>query len=109
MAKRVESRKRKSKGSRRDSKVKKVKGDVDKKSEEDNGLSAEDKKMLERWKNMQKTTTPFIHPIRKHMKELIDIQNEEVGGSQCDNIDGQNSTGFDAKNKAQVIALCIHN
>ena len=51
---------------------------------------------------MQKSTKPFIHPIRKHMKELIDIQSEDVTVAQSDNTDAQISTTSDAFPKSQV-------
>lgn len=106
IVKKAESRKRKQKCFRRDSKAKKPKDDNEKKSEEDSSLSVEDKKMLERWTNMQKTTTPFIHPIRKHMKELHDIQAQEVTIAQSESIDGQKSNTFDALSKPQVSVSC---
>ncbi|XP_068678002.1 uncharacterized protein [Montipora foliosa] len=39
-------------------------------------LSDSDRQMLERWENMRKQTKPFIHPIRKYMKELHDMKEE---------------------------------
>ena len=40
------------------------------------GLSESDRQMLERWENMRKQTKPFIHPIRKYMKELHELKEE---------------------------------
>lgn len=40
------------------------------------GLSDSDRQMLERWENMRKQTKPFIHPIRKYMKELHELKEE---------------------------------
>lgn len=40
-------------------------------------LSDSDKKLLDRWKNMQSTTTPFIHPIRKYMPDIMALKQEE--------------------------------
>ena len=99
MVKKVEPRKRKQKGARRDSKAKKAKEEEGKKGEGDKGLSADDKKMLERWENMQKTTKPFIHPIRKHMKDIIDIQCQEITTAQNEKFDAETS---DASLKSQV-------
>lgn len=42
------------------------------------GLSESDRQMLERWENMRKQTKPFIHPIRKYMKELNDLKDEAL-------------------------------
>lgn len=42
------------------------------------GLSESDRQMLERWENMRKQTKPFIHPIRKYMKELSDLKDEAL-------------------------------
>lgn len=41
-------------------------------------LSESDRQMLERWENMRKQTKPFIHPIRKYMKELSDLKDEAL-------------------------------
>jgi len=96
--KKVEPRKRRQKGARRDSRTKKLKEDESKKTEGDSGLSVEDKMMLERWEKMQKTTKPFIHPIRKHMKDLVDIQSQEPNDMQVDSLDLQTP---DALQKSQ--------
>lgn len=41
-------------------------------------LSNEDKELLQRWSNMQKDKKPFIHPIRQHMDELMQLQAESL-------------------------------
>ena len=46
-------------------------------------LSDADKQMLERWESMRKKTKPFIHPIRRHMKELQDLK--EATGQEDEN------------------------
>ena len=102
--KKVEPRKRRQKGARRDSRTKKLKEDESKKQEGDSGLSVEDKMMLERWEKMQKTTKPFIHPIRKHMKDSIDVQSQEPSDMQVDNFDMQTP---DALQKSQVSSARI--
>ena len=33
---------------------------------------------------MQKSTVPFIHPIRKHMKDLIELQSQDVAMFPCE-------------------------
>ena len=103
-------RKRKQKGARRDSKAKKSRDEEGKKPQEDSGLSSEDRKMLERWQNMQRTTKPFIHPIRKHMKDLVDIQSQEMTTAQSGSLDVETP---DAAPKPQVssirdICVCIY-
>ena len=42
-------------------------------------LSESDKKLLDRWKNMQATTKPFIHPIRKYMEDIKALKEKEQG------------------------------
>ena len=92
-------RKRKQKGTRRDSKAKKSRDEEGKKPQDDSGLSSEDRKMLERWESMQKTTKPFIHPIRKHMQDLVDIQSQEMTTGQSGSLDMETP---DAVTKSQV-------
>ena len=41
-------------------------------------LSTSDRELLARWASMQKGTKPFIHPIRKHMDELLHIKSHSV-------------------------------
>ncbi|XP_014677031.1 PREDICTED: mitogen-activated protein kinase 7-like, partial [Priapulus caudatus] len=41
-------------------------------------LTEQDQSLLARWSHMQQTTKPFVHPIRHHMKELIEIKKEAV-------------------------------
>ena len=60
-------------------------------------LSDQDKKLMERWKNMQKDTKPFIHPIRKHMDELIKIKSESIA------LVKQPQVGIPAGNMQQVV------
>lgn len=43
-----------------------------------NELSSQDKELLERWSKMQKDTTPFVHPIRNHMNELLQLKVETI-------------------------------
>eukprot|EP00794_Sanderia_malayensis_P014079 gene14079-15548_t len=75
--KKQETRKRRQ--SRRDSKSKKLKEEeINKSNDDKSNLSAQDRKMLERWTKMQETTTPFVHPIRKHMKEIIQLKSDAV-------------------------------
>ena len=62
-----ESKNKKSKAARRQSDNRETKSD------NSTGLSDSDKQMLARWENMRKQTKPFIHPIRKYMKELNDL------------------------------------
>lgn len=55
-----------------------------------NELSSQDRELLQRWSKMQKDTKPFIHPIRKHMDELMQLKAEcvvPVGG--MDTVKGQ--------------------
>ena len=40
-------------------------------------LSESDKKLLDRWKNMQTKTKPFIHPIRKYMEDIKTLKEQE--------------------------------
>ena len=42
-------------------------------------LSESDKKLLDRWKNMQTKTKPFIHPIRKYMEDIKTLKEQEQG------------------------------
>lgn len=65
-----ESKSKKSKAARRQSE--------NKESDNSTGLSDSDKQMLARWENMRKQTKPFIHPIRKYMKELHDLKEEAL-------------------------------
>ena len=44
----------------------------------DRELSSADKHLLERWSNMQKSTKPFIHPIRNHIGELLQLNKDSV-------------------------------
>ncbi|XP_077995584.1 uncharacterized protein LOC144449050 [Glandiceps talaboti] len=37
-------------------------------------LTESDRQMLERWNKMRKVTTPFVHPIRQHLKDLKDLK-----------------------------------
>ena len=67
-----ESKTKKSKAARRQSDNKETKSD------NSTGLSDSDKQMLARWENMRKQTKPFIHPIRKYMKELHDLKEEAL-------------------------------
>ena len=39
-------------------------------------LSDSDKQLLDRWKNMQSNTKPFIHPIRKYMGDILALKKE---------------------------------
>ena len=71
----AENKAKKSKVARRQSENKETE------SNKDTGLSDSDKQMLQRWENMRKQTKPFIHPIRKYMKELNDLKEEMLG---CD-------------------------
>ena len=50
----------------------------------DSMLSESDRKLLDRWKDMQTKTKPFIHPIRKHMEEIkaLKVQQEETNEHQ---------------------------
>lgn len=55
-------------------------------------ISEDDRKLLDRWKDMQTKTKPFIHPIRKHMKEIEALreQHQKVevhGGRLNDQVD----------------------
>lgn len=52
---------------------------------EESDLSETDKKLLERWENMRKTTKPFIHPIRKYMDELHALKEEALETEQMEN------------------------
>ena len=65
-----ENKSKKSKAARRQSE------NTEKKPDNSTGLSDSDKQMLARWENMRKQTKPFIHPIRKYMKELNDLKEE---------------------------------
>ena len=65
-------------------------------------LTDQDKKMLERWTQMQMTTTPFVHPIRKHMRELIELKTQSVTVAPCLSVQKQNITTADTCPKAQV-------
>jgi len=67
-----ESQSKKSKAARRQSENKETKTDSS------TGLSDSDKQMLARWENMRKQTKPFIHPIRKYMKELHELKEEAL-------------------------------
>lgn len=67
-----ENKSKKSKAARRPSENKETKPD------NSTGLSDSDKQMLARWENMRKQTKPFIHPIRKYMKELNDLKEEAL-------------------------------
>ena len=42
-------------------------------------LSESDRQLLDRWKDMQKKTKPFIHPIRKHMEEIKALKGQQEG------------------------------
>lgn len=66
----AENKSKKSKVARRQSENKQTE------TNKSTGLSDSDKQMLERWENMRKQTKPFIHPIRKYMKELSDLKEE---------------------------------
>ena len=67
-----ESKSKKSKAARRQSENKETKSD------NSTGLSDSDKQMLARWESMRKQTKPFIHPIRKYMKELHELKEEAL-------------------------------
>ena len=69
-----ENKKKKAKAARRQSENKETKSD------DSTGLSDSDKQMLARWESMRKQTKPFIHPIRKYMKELSDLKEEVICG-----------------------------
>lgn len=71
-----ENKSKKSKAARRQSE------NEEKKTDNASGLSDSDKQMLARWESMRKQTKPFIHPIRKYMKELNDLKEEAL----CDNV-----------------------
>ena len=59
--------------------------DTKDKDGDSNGLSEADRMLLERWKSMQQVTKPFIHPIRKYMKELQELKEEALGvGQNCE-------------------------
>ena len=45
----------------------------------DSELSESDRKLLDRWKDMQTKTKPFIHPIRKHMEEIKALKVHQEG------------------------------
>ena len=45
----------------------------------DSELSETDRKLLDRWKDMQTKTKPFIHPIRKHMEEIKALKVQQEG------------------------------
>lgn len=59
-------------------------------------LSESDKQLLDRWKSMQTKTKPFIHPIRKYMKEINDLKEQELGTQELktvlDKADEENTT-----------------
>lgn len=40
-------------------------------------LSDSDKKLLEKWENMQNNTKPFVHPIRKYMADIRALKKGE--------------------------------
>lgn len=65
-----ENKNKRSKAARRESENKQTEANTS------TGLSDSDRQMLERWENMRKQTKPFIHPIRKYMKELNDLKEE---------------------------------
>ena len=69
----ADNKSKKSKAARRQSENKQSEETEANKS---TSLSDSDRKMLERWENMRKQTKPFIHPIRKYMKELHDLKDE---------------------------------
>lgn len=73
-----ENKSKKSKAARRQSENK----ETETKQDNSTGLSDSDKQMLARWENMRKQTKPFIHPIRKYMKELSDLKEEAL----CDDV-----------------------
>ncbi len=99
VAKKVElKQKRKQKRNRRESKAKKAKEDEVVKADGKSSLSDQDKQMLERWTKMQKSTTPFVHPIRKHMQELIKIKKDTI-------VD--NSDVTTASNESEVFLLYL--
>ena len=52
-----------------------------KKSHTTSELSDSDKKLLDRWKNMQTNTKPFIHPIRKYMSDILTLKKETETGN----------------------------
>ena len=52
-----------------------------KKSHATSELSDSDKKLLDRWKNMQTNTKPFIHPIRKYMSDIVTLKKETETGN----------------------------
>ena len=60
--------------------------------------------MLERWKTMQETTKPFVHPIRHHLKEIIELKKETAVPSKsllnCDKSgnSNQNSVNVNQNN-----------
>ena len=64
------------KAEEKNKKVKLAKQDNKAASKNKNQLSDDDKKILERWENMRKKTKPFVHPIRRYMKELQDLKEE---------------------------------
>ena len=66
----AENKSKKCKAARRQSENKQTEPD------KSTSLSDSDKQMLERWEKMRKQTKPFIHPIRKYMKELHDLKEE---------------------------------
>lgn len=41
-------------------------------------LTDKDKKLLERWENMQKNSKPFVHPIRYHMNDLQKLKGQST-------------------------------
>ncbi|XP_028400572.1 probable cyclin-dependent serine/threonine-protein kinase DDB_G0278487 [Dendronephthya gigantea] len=61
-------------------------------------LSESDKQLLDRWKNMQTKTKPFIHPIRKYMKEINYLKEQELGANESKTVlnktDEENATSI---------------
>ena len=58
-------------------KRRKTVGDKKEKNKSSSELSESDKQLLDRWKNMQMTTKPFIHPIRKYMSDIKTLKEQE--------------------------------
>ncbi|XP_013419265.1 mitogen-activated protein kinase 7 [Lingula anatina] len=40
-------------------------------------LTDEDKTLLERWKTMQENTQPFVHPVRQHMRDMLEKRQQK--------------------------------
>ena len=62
-------------------------------------LSESDRKLLDRWKDMQKKTKPFIHPIRKHMEEIKALKEHEGVKEHEANLD--NKVGEEMSNSGE--------